>query len=102
MDYLVDTVALVRHLRGGRKIGTRARQILREADAGERIVAISAVTLMEILYLSESRRIPIDLDAVRRLLKRSINYCIVPITPFVRSCCSKQRSSGIVSLLLIL
>nr|MBC8232805.1 hypothetical protein [bacterium] len=53
MDYLADTVALVRHLRGGRKIGASARQILREADAGENIVAISAVTLMEILYLSE-------------------------------------------------
>jgi PIN domain nuclease of toxin-antitoxin system len=79
MDYLVDTVALVRYLRGGRKIGARARQILCEADAGEHIIAISAVTLMEILYLSESRRIPVDLDAVRQLLKRSINYRIVPI-----------------------
>ena len=54
MDYLVDTVALVRHLRGGRKIGTLARKILKEADAGQYIIAISAVTLMEILYLKNS------------------------------------------------
>ena len=79
MDYLVDTVALVRHLRGKGKIGARARQILREADAGQHIIAISAVTLMEILYLKESRRIPVDLNDVRRLLTQSINYRIVPI-----------------------
>jgi len=79
MDYLVDTVALVRHLRGKGKIGNRARQILREADAGQHIIAISAVTLMEILYLKESRRIPIDLNDVRWLLTQSINYRIVPI-----------------------
>jgi len=41
MDYLVDTVALVRHLRGKGKIGNRARQILREADGGLRSKLLS-------------------------------------------------------------
>jgi len=79
MDYLVDTVALVRHLRGAGNIGATARQVLRDADAGRQVVAISAVTLMEILYLSERRRIPVDLAAIHRLLSRSTNYRVVPL-----------------------
>jgi len=79
MDYLVDTVALVRHLRGKGKIGTQAKQILIEADEGEHLIAISAVTLMEILYLSETGRIDIDLDSVYQLLKQCANYHVIPI-----------------------
>lgn len=79
MDYLVDTVVLVRHLSGKGKVGAQAKQILREADEGKHLVAISAVTLMEILYLSEARRIDINLDSVRQLLKQCVNYHVIPI-----------------------
>jgi predicted nucleic acid-binding protein len=79
MNYLADTVALVRHLRGGKKLGTRARKLLQEADVGFHTIYISGVTLMEILYLSESRRIPIDLNVVQGLLTQSRNYRVIPV-----------------------
>jgi predicted nucleic acid-binding protein len=79
MDYLADTVALVRHLRGGQRFGRRAKGILEEADQGRHIIAISGVTLMEVLYLSERRRISVDLEALGDLLARSRNYTVVPV-----------------------
>ena len=79
MEYLVDTVALVRHLRAARTLGPQARSILRQADAGQHQVFISAVTLMEILYLSEKRRIPVDLESIRNLLASRDNYQVAPV-----------------------
>jgi PIN domain nuclease of toxin-antitoxin system len=79
MYYLADTVALVWHLRAHRRLGREARRILREADQGHHTIAISGVTLMEILYLSERRRIPIDLQNLGSLLVQSINYTVVPV-----------------------
>ena len=79
MRYVADTVALVRHLRQHRKLGKRARQILREADAGQHVIYISAITLMEILYLSEAQRVDVGLPEVITLVSDSDNYVIVPI-----------------------
>jgi len=79
VDYLVDTVALVRHLRAARNLGPRARNILRQADGGQHRVFISGVTLMEILYLSEKKRIPVGLESVRDLLIKRDNYQIFPV-----------------------
>lgn len=79
MDALADTMALVWHLRGGQRLGRRAKQILREADQGRQTIAISGVTLMEILYLSEHRRIPVDVGTLGDRLTQSSNYIIVPV-----------------------
>lgn len=57
MYYLADTVALVSHVCAHRKLGRHVRRILREADQGHHTIAISGVTLMEILYPSERLRI---------------------------------------------
>jgi PIN domain nuclease of toxin-antitoxin system len=79
MYYLADTMALVWYLRGRRRFGKQAREILREADQGRHTIAISGVTVMEILYLSERRRIPIGLQDLGILLGQSTNYTVVPI-----------------------
>ncbi len=79
MQYLTDTVALVRHLRQHRRLGRKARQILQEADAGQHTIFISGITLMEILYLSEAQRITINLVDVITLMASSQNYVLVPI-----------------------
>jgi predicted nucleic acid-binding protein len=79
MYYLADTVALVRHLRRGPRLGRQARTILREADQGHYTIAISGITLMEILYLSECQRIPLDLTTLEELLTQSSNYAVVPV-----------------------
>ncbi len=59
MEYLADTVAIVRHLRRHTALGRQARQTLTEADQGQHHVFVSAVTLMEVLYLAEARRIDV-------------------------------------------
>jgi PIN domain nuclease of toxin-antitoxin system len=78
MDYVADTVALVRHLRH-KRLGRQATQVFREADAGQHTIAISSITLMEILYLSEAKRIDVRLPEVINLTLASTNYAIVPI-----------------------
>jgi PIN domain nuclease of toxin-antitoxin system len=78
MDYVADTVAIVRHLRQ-KRLGKQAARIFREADAGQHTIAISSITLMEILYLSEAKRIDVRLPEVINLTLASTNYAIVPI-----------------------
>ena len=62
MDYLADTVAVVRHLRQHPALGRQAARILHDADQGLHRIYISAITLMEVLYLSEAGRIDLPLD----------------------------------------
>lgn len=79
MEYLADTVAIVRHLRSHPALGPQAAQILREADAGRHHVYIAAITLMEVLYLSEAKRVAVRLDELVERVSGSGNYEIVPI-----------------------
>lgn len=79
MEYLADTVAIVRHLRSHPALGPQAAQILREADAGRHHVYISAITLMEVLYLSEAKRVAVRLDELIEHVSGSGNYEIVPV-----------------------
>ena len=80
MVYAVDTVALVWHLEKHRRLGARARSILQEADQGHHTIVISGATLMEILYLSERRRISVDLATLKDLLARNQNYSVAPVS----------------------
>jgi predicted nucleic acid-binding protein len=79
MEYLADTVAIVRHLRGHPALGPQAAQILRDADAGRHHVYLSAITLMEVLYLSEAKRVDVRLDELIEHVSSSVNYEIVPV-----------------------
>jgi len=79
MEYLADTVAIVRHLCGHPALGPRAAQILRDADASKHHVYLSAITLMEVLYLSEAKRVDVRLDELIGYVAPSVNYEIVPV-----------------------
>ncbi len=79
MDYLADTVAIVRHLRNHRALGPEATRILREADAGLHRIALSGITLMEVLYLSEAGRIDVPLTELVSIVSHSRNYEIIPV-----------------------
>lgn len=79
MRYLADTVALVRHLCMLPRLGQLARQILQEADTGKHTIFVSAITLMEVLYLAQARRITVNLTEVITLISNSQNYTLVPI-----------------------
>lgn len=78
MQYLLDTVTLVRHFTEIGKLGKRAQEVLNNRDNA---FVISVVSLMEILYLSEKRRINIDLIETLNRIELSSLYHIADLTP---------------------
>ena len=52
---------------------------MREADAGRHHVYLSAITLMEVLYLSEAKRVDVRLSELIGHVSGSVNYEIVPV-----------------------
>jgi PIN domain nuclease of toxin-antitoxin system len=81
LNYLGDTVTLIRHFSGAGKIGKTARKILEGVDAGENRLFISSISLVEILYLSEKKRIQIQLQGAIELIGESTNYDVTDLTP---------------------
>ena len=78
MQYLLDTVTIIRHFTEIGKLGQKAQEIL---NGAENTFLISVVSLMEILYLSEKRRIDIDLRETLNGIELSSLYSIVDLTP---------------------
>jgi len=78
MQYLLDTVTIVRHFTEIGKLGNKAQEIL---NGTENTYVISVVSLMEILYLSEKRRIDIDLKETLNRIELSSLYGIADLTP---------------------
>lgn len=79
MLYLADTVAIIRHLRQVSSLGNEAASILKEADDGTHRIYLSAITLMEIMYLAEAKKSDVPLDELIEYVSDSNNYEIVPV-----------------------
>ena len=77
MQYLLDTVTVVRHFSEVGKIGKRAREILNNL---ENQFIISVISLMEIMYLSEKNRIDIALTETLNRIESSSLYSTVDLT----------------------
>ncbi len=80
MDYLADTVTIIRHFSGTGRIGRKARTILEGVEKGDHHLFLSTVSLVEILYLSEKKRIMINLGESLDIIDDSANYSIVDLT----------------------
>ena len=80
MDYLADTVTVIRHFSGVGRIGQKARTILEGVEEGDHHLFLSTVSLVEILYLSEKNRIMINLGESLDIIDDSANYSIVDLT----------------------
>ena len=78
MQYLLDTVTIIRHFTDTGYIGRKACGILNEFDNH---FLISIVSLMEIMYLSEKHRISIDLTETLNKIEASSLYSVVDLTP---------------------
>jgi len=79
MRYVADTMVIIRHLTQSNKITEPAKEILRRVDSGVDEIVISAITLMEIMYLSEKGRTDADLAQVVELVGGSDNYLVFPV-----------------------
>lgn len=77
MQYLLDTVTVIRHFTEIGKLGKKAQETL---NSNENTFVISVISLMEILYLSEKRRIKIDLIETLDRIELSSLYHIADLT----------------------
>jgi len=78
MQYLLDTVTIIRHFSAMGRIGEKAREIL---NSSENSFIISVISLMEIMYLSEKNRIGISLTDTFAEIESSSLYSIIDLTP---------------------
>ena len=81
MDYLADTVTIIRHFSKAGTIGKEARNILADAEKGKHRIHLSVLSLVEIMYLSQKNRIAIDLAETIRIINASENYGIIDLSP---------------------
>ena len=79
MRYLADTVAIVRHLRAHPALGKQAAKLLKSADQGDHHIYLSAITLMEVMYLSEAKRVDVRVDDLIELVSNSAKWLGGPI-----------------------
>lgn len=80
MEYLADTVTVIRHFSETGKIGKRAFEIINAIERGDHHCYISTISLVEILYLSEKRRIDISLEKTLEKINGSENYSVISLT----------------------
>ncbi len=80
MDYLLDTVTLVRYLSNSGKLPRKVKAIIEKAERDECKFFISTVSFMEIMYLAEKNRIPVTLEEVIEKIKLSTIYEIVNLS----------------------
>lgn len=81
MEFVADTVAIiVRHFAKTGKIGLKAKKILKGADKGENLIYISVISVAEIMYLAERKRIPLNLEDFIKQIQDSDNYFFVDLT----------------------
>lgn len=77
MQYLLDTNAIIRHFANFSKIGKKAKTIIKEGENNEHKLFISIISLMEIMFLAEKNRIPINLSETIELIRQKKCYSII-------------------------
>ena len=80
MQYLLDTVTIVRHFSGRGRIGQQAAHILDTIEERDDLLIISVISLMEILYLSERNRITINLTETLERIESSSKYVVINLS----------------------
>jgi len=101
MDYLADTVTVIRHFSGVGRIGKKARSILEGVEEGGHHLFLSTISLVEILYLSEKNRIRINLGETLDIINDSANYSIVDLTTEIVKSAERIAFSDIFDRLII-
>ena len=81
MEYVADTVTIIRHFANTGRIGKKAKAVLEDTEKGKHHIFISVISLVEIMYLSQKHRIRISLDETLEIINRSLNYSIVDLSP---------------------
>ncbi len=80
MEYLLDTVTLVRYLSNSGKLSPKVKEIFDCSERFECVFAISTISLMEIMYLAEKNRISISLEETLERIRFSTMYKIMNLS----------------------
>ncbi|NIM12358.1 MAG: PIN domain-containing protein [Candidatus Aminicenantes bacterium] len=80
MEYLLDTVTLVRYLSKTGKLTVKVKTIFDQADDNLCKLIVSTISFMEILYLAEKNRIPVSLKEVVEKVRLSTIYKVVNLS----------------------
>jgi len=91
VEYLADTVAIVRFFSQTGKLGKSARKIFSDTEDGKKFIWISIISLVEIMYLVEKNRISPDLKEFIRKIKNSGNYRIMELDVDIIEVASKIK-----------
>jgi PIN domain nuclease of toxin-antitoxin system len=68
-DYVTDTHSLIWYLEDSPRLGQAARECFEACDRGESTIYVPTISLVEIIYLQEKGRIPIEM---KRLLDEEL------------------------------
>ena len=89
---VVDTHALIWYLAGDKRLSDEAMQLLGQIINDGDQIAISTISLIEIIYLAEKGRIAAD------WLQRVLTLFDGPGTPFVRASVDLETAKSVASL----
>lgn len=79
--YVADTHSLLWYLSDSPTLSSNAKQVFDKVEEGSVVILISVISLIEIIYLAEKKKISTEkLKILVDKTKSSINYVIVPVT----------------------
>ncbi len=79
--YVTDTHAFIWYLQSSVRLSTNANNVFKDADNGNHEIFVPSIVLVELIYLTEHKRIERKLvtDAFDLLTADSANYIIAPL-----------------------
>jgi len=95
LEYLADTVAIIRFVSKSGSIGARALTILKDADSASTAIIISVMSLVEVLYLSEKSRVKLKLSDLMNRIKNHNNYRIIDLDTNILQTAEKISSKNL-------
>jgi PIN domain nuclease of toxin-antitoxin system len=81
-DYVTDTHRLVWHLTSDTRLGKEARLLFAACERNELLIFVPTISLVEVVYLQEKRKIPDDISAQfnRAMNSKTSGLRLYPLT----------------------
>jgi len=77
MPYVVDTHSGIWYITDDPKLSIEAKKIFQKADNGQDYISIPCIVFFELLYLTEKKKLDVDVDKFISLVSSSKNYKIM-------------------------
>lgn len=78
--YVLDTVALVRHLTGHKKLGSRAKEVFATAENGYALLIVSPIVIAELYYSDKKYNLFPDFREVYSKLRSQPQFRFVKMS----------------------